>query len=148
MEQKGIAKEDRLDYEALSKEFEAFGGSLQKFCEHKKLSYTYTSKQFTKIEREQNESDIAKARKLLAKRAPLAAEKLGELIDHKNPYLVLKSTVELLSKVGITSNPSPVQVNTGKTENNIQVQFFLPENGRKTIDAKVIEAKRLEESND
>ncbi len=129
----------------LYKEFEAFGGYLRDFCDHKTLSYTYASKHFAAIDQERNAQQIIRAKRKLANSAPKAAEKLEALLDSADESLRLKASTELLNKVGISSQTATVQVSTGNqlVDNRVQIQFFLPENDRKVLNPG-IEARTID----
>lgn len=135
-----------INYKELRKEFEAFGGMLRDFCEHKKISYTYTSKKFAAQDKEAEEASIAKAKRALAKAAPAAADKLESLLNSSDEAISLKASRELLNKVGISSQVAAVHVINGNQTNieRVQVQFFLPQNNRRVVEAKVIENEKLE----
>ncbi len=135
----------------LYKEFEAFGGLLKDFCAHKSLSYTYACKKFTALEKVENEREIAKARKELAKEAVPTAKGLVELTKSADESIRLKAIDNLLNKVGISSQSAVVSVSSGNQthiDNRVQVQFFIPENNRRVIDAKVVEPKLLGDGED
>ena len=133
---------------ALRKEREAFGGELKDFCQHKSISYTYTSKKFAAMDREEEETAIAKARRILAKAGPVTAQGLVELTASTDLTIRLKAIDNLLNKIGLSPQVAAVQINNSNSLNaeRVQVQFFLPDNGRQVLDVKTIDNLKLPEN--
>ena len=107
----------------LKAEFDLQDETLETWCASKKLSYTYTSRLFAKIERDEQELSINRAKRILAKSAPIAANKLIEHIDAEDQGISLKASVELLNRVGINGYAPQVNITNNNTVNMIAPLF-------------------------
>lgn len=91
------------DWKTLHKERQkATGLTLREWCEANSVSYTYASKQFSAIEREIEEEQIAQARRKLAKSAPIAAEAISELLYSEDDNVKLRASMANLDRVGLS----------------------------------------------
>lgn len=90
--------------------------SLKAWCEAQHLNYTNASRKFTEIEREIEERHLQLAKRKLAKSAPLAADKVGDLLNSEDDNIALRASTAILDRVGL----SPQSV-TQNTQVNVQV---------------------------
>ena len=110
-----MANIKRHDPESLKAAFEAQTDTLEHWCAKtlsggKPLSYTYTSKMFAKIDRTEEERLIQKAKRLLAKSAPVAAEKLINQMESEDEGIAHKAVVDLLDRTGISKHQPQITI--------------------------------------
>lgn len=96
---------------------------LKDFCEVEDLNYQYTSKQFSKIEREIENHRLAKARRRLARLAPEAAEKLGELMGNEDAKIAQSSAISILDRAGVAPQVATTRITTINANN---AQIVIP----------------------
>ncbi len=108
-----------FDWLTLRNEYEASGIKfLRTWCatkiiDGKPLNYTYASKQFSEIARLEESEDVALARRKLARFAPNAAEKIGNLVDSEDENVALKASTAIVDRVGL--NPQAAIINVQNT---------------------------------
>ncbi len=111
MKKRKTGPEPIHNWPALHKEWEKSPLSLRAFTEQKAISYTYASKEFTKIDKEQNEEALTKTRHLLAQALPDFAKGLIELAQDEDKNIKLKAITSGLDRSGFSPQSVALQVN-------------------------------------
>ncbi len=76
-------------------------------------SYTNLSRKFAEIKREKEEQAISKARSILAKNAPDAANKIAKHIDSEDERISMDASKAVLDRVGL--NVAGVNIHMSQT---------------------------------
>jgi len=103
--------EPTYPWPTLHKEWEASPQTLRAFCAERNLPYEYTSKQFTKIDKEQNADAIEKTKHILAQSLPGLARGLVELSRDEDKQVKLKAILGGLDRSGFSPQSVAIQVN-------------------------------------
>lgn len=124
------------NWHALHDEYTAFGGLLSVFCQHKSISVTIATKIFAAIDDEKLSHDKKLIVRELVNGGVEAAKNLRAKIGSDDDTVSLKASDSLLKHLALAPKVEPVAL----TDNRVQVNFFLPENGRsvRVPDAKVL----------
>lgn len=125
------------NWHALHDEYTAFGGLLTEFCRHKGISHTLAIKIFSAIDDEKLVHDKKLIVRELVNAGIPAAKNLRSLIDSEDEAISLKASSEILKSLALAPKESAPVI----TDNSVQVNFFLPENGR----GKIIEQTKLQD---
>lgn len=115
----------KYDWIQLRKDFEKSGEKfLRPWCEKNNLPYTYTSKSFTELNRIEESENIALARRKLARFAPQAAERIGELTDSQDENVKLKASTAIVDRVGLNPQAATISIqNVNATQIQIPPMF-------------------------
>jgi hypothetical protein len=114
----------KYDWLALKKKFDAEGGTLRDFCERNKLPYTFSSKNFTEINKQEEAQNIEQARRHLARFAPKAAQAMGDLVDSEDDNIKLKASTAIVDRVGLNPQAATISIqNVNATQINIPPMF-------------------------
>lgn len=112
------------DWSKLYDEFSKANAVLKDFCEDRALSYTYVSRRFAEIAREYEEARIAKARRLLAKGAPDAAQTIVDLSIDDDKAIKLKASADLLNRVGLSGQAAMITISNSNQASVVLVPLF------------------------
>lgn len=110
----------KYDWLSLKKKFDEDGGTLRAFCETNKLPYTFTSRNFTEINKQEEAQNIEQARRHLARFAPKAAQAMGDLVDSEDENVKLKASTAIVDRVGLSPQGATISL---QTINAIQIQI-------------------------
>ena len=115
----------KYDWLGLKKQFEESGEKfLRPWCEKNNLPYTYCSKQFTEINRLEESENIALARRKLAKFAPQAVDRIGQLTDSEDENVKLKASTAIVDRVGLNPQAATISIqNVNATQIQIPPMF-------------------------
>lgn len=114
----------KYDWLSLKKKFDAEGGTLRDFCERNKLPYTFSSKNFTEINKHEEAENIEQARRHLARFAPKAVQAMGDLVDSEDENVKLKASTAIVDRVGLNPQAATISIqNVNATQIQIPPMF-------------------------